>query len=134
MQPRVVLPSSLLVFALFVSAPGPGATLSERAAQIDAPTRGGVLTLSGPIQVGRAEIVPAKGTLVRSLMAGGVPCGLVVEGPAQHAILRLATDVGADLIIMGVRDRSAFDVAVFGSHAQAVVRAAHCPVLTVHQD
>jgi nucleotide-binding universal stress UspA family protein len=58
----------------------------------------------------------------------------VVEGPAQHAILQLATDVGADLIIMGVRDRSAFDVAVFGSHAQAVVRAAHCPVLTVHQD
>ena len=58
----------------------------------------------------------------------------VVDGPAQHAILRLATDVGADLIIMGVRDRSAFDVAVFGSHAQAVVRAAHCPVLTVHQD
>jgi nucleotide-binding universal stress UspA family protein len=58
----------------------------------------------------------------------------VVEGPAQHAILQLATDVDADLIIMGVRDRSAFDVAVFGSHAQAVVRAAHCPVLTVHQD
>ncbi|HET9227705.1 MAG TPA: M1 family aminopeptidase [Thermoanaerobaculia bacterium] len=83
MQPRVVLPSSLLVLALFASAPGRGATLTERAAQIDAPTRGGVLTLSGPIQVGRAEIVPAKGTLVRSLMAGGVPCGLVVEGPAQ---------------------------------------------------
>jgi nucleotide-binding universal stress UspA family protein len=58
----------------------------------------------------------------------------VVSGPAQHAILRLASDVGADLIIMGVRDRSAFDVAVFGSHAQAVVRAAQCPVLTVHQD
>jgi nucleotide-binding universal stress UspA family protein len=35
---------------------------------------------------------------------------------------------------MGVRDRDAFDVAVFGSHAQAVVRAAHCPVLTVHQE
>ena len=58
----------------------------------------------------------------------------VVEGPAQHVILRLATQVGADQIIMGVRDRSAFDVAIFGSHAQAVVRAAHCPVLTVHQD
>ena len=58
----------------------------------------------------------------------------VAEGQAHAAILQLATDVGADLIIMGVRSRSAFDVAVFGSHAQAVVRAAHCPVLTVHQE
>jgi nucleotide-binding universal stress UspA family protein len=58
----------------------------------------------------------------------------VADGQAQVAILRLATEVGADLIIMGVRNRHAIDVAVFGSHTQAVVRAAHCPVLTVHQD
>ena len=58
----------------------------------------------------------------------------VVEGQAHQAILRLATEVDADLIIMGVRSRDALDVAVFGSHTQAVVRAAHCPVLTVHQD
>jgi nucleotide-binding universal stress UspA family protein len=58
----------------------------------------------------------------------------VAEGRAHEAILQLATEVDADLIIMGVRDRDAFDVAVFGSHAQAVVRAAHCPVLTVHQE
>ena len=82
MRSRVVL----VVLALCISVPSRAAdfaTLAERAAQIDAPTRGGVITLSGPIQVGHAEIVPAKGTLVRSLMAGGVPCGLVVEGPAQ---------------------------------------------------
>jgi nucleotide-binding universal stress UspA family protein len=58
----------------------------------------------------------------------------VVEGRADRAILQLAADVGADLIIMGVRSRDAVDVAVFGSHTQAVVRAAHCPVLTVRQD
>ena len=58
----------------------------------------------------------------------------VAEGQAHHAILRLAADAGADLIIMGVRSRDAFNVAVFGSHTQAVVRAAPCPVLTVHQD
>jgi nucleotide-binding universal stress UspA family protein len=57
----------------------------------------------------------------------------VAEGQADKAVLRLATDVDADLIIMGVRHRDALDVAVFGSHVQAVVRAAHCPVLTVHQ-
>jgi nucleotide-binding universal stress UspA family protein len=58
----------------------------------------------------------------------------VAEAQAHEAILRLAAEDGADLIIMGVRNRDAFDVAVFGSHTQAVVRAAHCPVLTVHQD
>ena len=58
----------------------------------------------------------------------------VGEGRAHEVILRLATSVDADLIIMGVRDRDAFDVAVFGSDVQAVVRAAHCPVLTVHQE
>jgi nucleotide-binding universal stress UspA family protein len=58
----------------------------------------------------------------------------VVEGQAHQAVLGLATEVNADLIIMGVRSRAAFDVAVFGSTTQAVVRAAHCPVLTVHQE
>lgn len=58
----------------------------------------------------------------------------VVEGQAHQAVLGLATEVDADLIIMGVRSRAAFDVAVFGSTTQAVVRAAHCPVLTVHQE
>ena len=41
------------------------------------------MTLSGPLKVGRGEIVPAAGTRVRALLAGGVPCGLVFEGPAQ---------------------------------------------------
>ena len=58
----------------------------------------------------------------------------VVEGQAHQAVLGLATEVNADLIIMGVHSRAAFDVAVFGSTTQAVVRAAHCPVLTVHQE
>ena len=58
----------------------------------------------------------------------------VAEGRAHEVILQLAAEAAADLIIMGVRDRDAIDVALFGSHAQAVVRAAHCPVLTVHQE
>ncbi len=73
---------TFLVF-IFCAIPGWGATLAERAAQIDAPERGGEVTLAGPLKVGRAEIVPAAGTRVRSLLAGGVPCGLVIEGPAQ---------------------------------------------------
>ncbi len=72
-----------LALALGGAAASRGATLAERAAQIDAPARGGEVTLAGPLKVGRAEIVPAAGTRVRTLMAGGVPCGLVLEGPAQ---------------------------------------------------
>jgi hypothetical protein len=72
-----------LVLVLSGTAASRGATLADRAAQIDDPVRGGEVTLAGPLKVGRAEIVPAAGTRVRSLLAGGVPCGLVFEGPAQ---------------------------------------------------
>ncbi|HEX3126860.1 MAG TPA: M1 family aminopeptidase [Thermoanaerobaculia bacterium] len=73
----------LLVSILGTAAAGHGATLAERATAIDSPTRGGEVTLSGPLKVGRAEIAPAEGTRVRALMAGGVPCGLVFDGPAR---------------------------------------------------
>jgi len=72
----------VLVLALLGAAAGRGATLSERAAAIDAPALGAEVKLAGPLQVGRAEIVPAEGTRVRSLLAGGAPCGVVLEGPA----------------------------------------------------
>jgi nucleotide-binding universal stress UspA family protein len=58
----------------------------------------------------------------------------VVEGQAHQAVLGLATEVNADLIIMGVHSRAALDVALFGSTTHAVVRGAYCPVLTVHQE
>lgn len=82
MQSATVLRSILLALALAPAA-ARGATLSERAAAIDAPARGGEVTLAGRLRIGRAEIVPATGTRVRALMAGGVPCGLAFEGPAQ---------------------------------------------------
>ncbi|HEV2847292.1 MAG TPA: M1 family aminopeptidase [Thermoanaerobaculia bacterium] len=75
--------SLLLGLVLLGPAAIRGATLAERAAAIDAPALGKEVKLSGPLQVGRAEIVPAEGTRVRALIAGGTPCGLVVEGPAR---------------------------------------------------
>jgi hypothetical protein len=72
-----------LALVLHGAAAGWGATLAERAAQIDAPVRGGEVTLDGALKVGRAEIVPEPGTRVHALVAGGVSCGLVFEGPAQ---------------------------------------------------
>jgi nucleotide-binding universal stress UspA family protein len=56
---------------------------------------------------------------------------MVVEGRASRAILRVAAERDADLIVMGVHGRGAFDLMLFGSNTHHVVRAATCPVLTV---
>ena len=72
-----------LAAALSAAVASEGATLSERAAGIDSPVRGGEVTLAAPLKVGRAEITPAPGTRVRAMLAQGIPCGLVFEGPAR---------------------------------------------------
>ncbi len=58
----------------------------------------------------------------------------VVVGRPASAILHLAEQRHAGLIVLGVRGRSAVDLAVFGSTAQQVVRRAPCPVLAVHPE
>jgi nucleotide-binding universal stress UspA family protein len=55
----------------------------------------------------------------------------VLEGDAARQILDLADQQDADLIVLGVHGRSAFDLAFFGSNSKDVIRAAHCPVLIV---
>jgi nucleotide-binding universal stress UspA family protein len=55
----------------------------------------------------------------------------VVEGRAYRDIVRHATEVQSDLIVMGVHGRGALDLLVFGSTTHHVVRAAACPVLIV---
>ena len=50
--------------------------------------------------------------------------------PAQ-AIVSYATDVGADVIVMGTHGRSGMTHLLMGSVAEGVVRAAPCPVLVV---
>jgi nucleotide-binding universal stress UspA family protein len=55
-----------------------------------------------------------------------------VEGRPHRAVVRLAADQDADLIVMGAHGRSAIDRLVFGSNTYAVIRDAACPVLAVH--
>lgn len=55
----------------------------------------------------------------------------VLEGGASRQLLRTAADHNADLIVLGVLGRNAFDLAFFGSTSKDVVRMAHCPVLIV---
>jgi len=55
-----------------------------------------------------------------------------VEGRPHRAIVQLAAERKADLIVMGAHGRSAIDRLVFGSNTYAVIRDAACPVLAVH--
>jgi nucleotide-binding universal stress UspA family protein len=58
----------------------------------------------------------------------------VTVGRAGAEIVRFAAAQSADLIVMGVRGRSAVDLAFFGSTTHQVVRRAACPVLAVHPE
>jgi nucleotide-binding universal stress UspA family protein len=52
-------------------------------------------------------------------------------GPVARELLRLARARAADLIVLGVRGRSAADLLIFGSTTNKVIRQAECPVLVV---
>jgi nucleotide-binding universal stress UspA family protein len=55
----------------------------------------------------------------------------VATGEPADAIVRLATDLGVDLIVMGTHGRTGLQHVILGSVAEKVVRHAPCPVLTV---
>jgi universal stress protein A len=66
-----------------------------------------------------------------------VPAGISVaastmsESPSE-AIITVAKEIGADLIVMGTRGLSGFKHIMVGSVAERTVRLAPCPVMTVH--
>ena len=77
---------------------------------------------------GRERLHAAVGPEDRSAL--GVE-EVLAAGKPYVEILRLAAERGCDIIVMGVHGRGPVDVALFGSTAQHVVRAAACPVITV---
>ena len=78
-----LLIASCCLFVLGAIVPTVSAGLVQEAAAIDAPGVGGELHLDGPLPVGHGEIVPAAGTRILVLLAGGEPCGVLVDGPAR---------------------------------------------------
>jgi nucleotide-binding universal stress UspA family protein len=56
---------------------------------------------------------------------------LLLDGDPATAILQVARDSKADLIVMGTHGRTGLGRVLMGSVAEAVVRKAPCPVLTV---
>jgi universal stress protein A len=71
-----------------------------------------------------ASAARAQGTALRTT---------VLTGTAQEAIVKLAGDERADLIVMGTHGRTGLNRALLGSVADRVVRFAPCPVLTVRK-
>ncbi len=55
----------------------------------------------------------------------------VEAGEPSDAILNVARDSGADLIVMGTHGRTGLSRLLIGSVAEAVLRRSTCPVLTV---
>jgi nucleotide-binding universal stress UspA family protein len=55
----------------------------------------------------------------------------VVEGDPTVAIVDLAREAGADIIVIGSHGRAGLSRLLMGSVAEQVVRNASCPVLTV---
>jgi nucleotide-binding universal stress UspA family protein len=56
---------------------------------------------------------------------------LMEEGDPPTEILRIATQIPADLIVMGTHGRTGLLERLMGSVAEKVVRLAPCPVVTV---
>ena len=89
------------------------------------------------IEIYRRDAVSASRKRLSELIPEGAARGLdviVSEGRPDHEILRVATERGIDLIVMGVQGRHAADLAVFGSTTHRVIRGASCPVLTVRRE
>jgi nucleotide-binding universal stress UspA family protein len=59
------------------------------------------------------------------------PSAKVAIGTPHREIITAATDLDADLIVIGVHGRNTLDVTMFGSTTNQVVRRAPCPVLTI---
>jgi nucleotide-binding universal stress UspA family protein len=55
----------------------------------------------------------------------------LVSGDPAEEILRLAGEMGCDLIVLGTHGRTGLPRLMVGSVAEQVVRKAPCPVLTV---
>jgi nucleotide-binding universal stress UspA family protein len=94
------------------------------------------------IVYGDGYVLPPDPTIVRKELQGQLDRlqppdaairveRLLVEGDAVQVILDTAKEVRADLIVLGTHGRTGLGRLLMGSVAEAVLRKAPCPVLTV---
>jgi nucleotide-binding universal stress UspA family protein len=83
-------------------------------------------------QEARQSLAELAGRLAREAGAAAEEPLFVEAGPAvAEAIVKAARDAKADLVVIGTRGRTGLRRMVLGSVAEAVARAAECPVLIV---
>jgi nucleotide-binding universal stress UspA family protein len=93
--------------------------------------------MAGATWIGDVELAVAAGNRMRRQadeLAGefGIEVGVFHEsGPAQKVVQARVAERGIDLVVIGATGEGAWAQRLFGSNAQAIVRAAHCPVLVV---
>jgi universal stress protein A len=68
---------------------------------------------------------------VRAEFGDAGPKSLFIPGKAVDVIVKQATTMKADLIVLGTQGRTGLPRALIGSVAERVVRHAPCPVLVV---
>jgi nucleotide-binding universal stress UspA family protein len=84
-----------------------------------------------PAPVADTEYVRGRLEAVRPADPRVRVCHRLAVGDPAGEILAAATDEQADLIVLGTHGRGGLSRALMGSVAEAVQRAAPCPVLTV---
>ena len=103
-----------------------------------------------PFSIARANTAEGSlsmlGYLDKQEDADKVELGQIAQNPAYHGV-RISpitvdnadglydamTERGADLIVLGTHGTSGWDELLFGSNAEHIVRAAHCPVLIIKE-
>jgi nucleotide-binding universal stress UspA family protein len=80
----------------------------------------------------RDQLIADMKGFIETESAPGVPMlPLIREGDPVSEILSQATDMKADLLVMGTHGRSGFERLLLGSVTEKILRKASCPVLTV---
>jgi len=92
----------------------------------------GVPDMLPPMEDQRHEVlVELEDVVAKRVTEGFLPeCEVRIGDPAE-TIDNFALEIGADLIVISTHGRTGWRHLVFGSVAEAVVRTAACPVLTV---
>lgn len=89
----------------------------------------------GPEEYQRIQLEGAEQQLrevIEQRVAEGVKSRTIIkQGEAADEILRTAEEEGADLIVVATHGLTGWRHLVFGSVAEKLIRAAHCPVLTI---
>ena len=104
---------------------------------LDLPPENDLIT-SGPFaypecraQRERDAHIALKCLIPPDLKTSRPPVTLVAIGNPYREILRIAAEQSVDLIVSGVHGRNPWDLLIFGSTTNQVIRRATCPVLSV---